>query len=149
MLFRSHALLPDHIRKRLRPVFPVQRLIHPRSPPFCLVLYTIFTGKKRAGAKIAVLHPVTAKKPSPMRGSHWGALPFVGAGQTKQTSPQKDADQRIRSAPSVDGRYSTETSYKSNTSVSGGAYQDIRKVDRKSTRLNSSHASKSRMPSSA
>ena len=63
-----------------------------------------------------------------MRGSHWGALPFVGAGQTKQTSPQKGADQRIRPAPSIDGRYSTETSYKSNTPVSGGAYQDIRKV---------------------
>ena len=63
-----------------------------------------------------------------MRGSHWGALPFVGAGQTKQTSPQKDADQQIRSAPSIDGRYSTETSYKSDTPVSGGAYQDIRKV---------------------
>ena len=111
----GHALLPDHIRKRLRPVFPVQRLIHPRSPPFCLVLYTIFTGKKRAGAKIACPHQATAKKPSPMRGSHWGALPFVGAGQTKQTSPQKDADQQIRSAPSIDSRYSTATSYKSDT----------------------------------
>ena len=63
-----------------------------------------------------------------MRGSHWGALPFVGARQTKQTSPQKGADQRIRPTPSIDGRYSTETSYKSNTPVSGGAYQDIRKV---------------------
>ena len=57
-----------------------------------------------------------------------GALPFVGAGQTKQPSPQKGADQQIRSAPSIDSRYSTTTSYKSDTPVSGGAYQDIRKV---------------------
>ena len=34
----------------------------------------------------------------------------------------------ISKAPSIDGRYSTETSYKSDTPVSGGAYQDIRKV---------------------
>ena len=34
----------------------------------------------------------------------------------------------ISKAPSIDGRYSTETSCKFGTPVSGGAYQDIRKV---------------------
>ena len=31
-------------------------------------------------------------------------------------------------APSIDGRYSKATSYKSDTPISGGAYQDTRKV---------------------
>ena len=41
---------------------------------------------------------------------------------------QKGADQQIRSAPSIYSSCSTTTSYKFDTSVSGGAYQDIRKV---------------------
>ena len=41
---------------------------------------------------------------------------------------QKDADQQIRSAPSIDGRCSTVTSCKFGTRVSGGAYQDAREV---------------------
>ena len=41
---------------------------------------------------------------------------------------QKGADRQIRPAPSIDGRYSKATSCKSDTPVSGGAYQDIRKV---------------------
>ena len=41
---------------------------------------------------------------------------------------QKGADRQIRSAPSIDGKYSTATSYKFDTSVSGGAYQDARRV---------------------
>ena len=35
---------------------------------------------------------------------------------------------KISTVPSIDGRYSTVTSYKSDTPVSGGAYQDARKV---------------------
>ena len=56
------------------------------------------------------------------------APPLQTAKQIKITSPQKGADQQIRSAPSIDSRYSTVTSYKSDTPVSGGAYQDARKV---------------------
>ena len=41
---------------------------------------------------------------------------------------QKGADQQIWSAPSIDGKYSTATSFKSDTPVSGGAYQDTREV---------------------
>ena len=95
------------------------------------------------------------KKPSPTRGRrHCGAvtdevgqlhlrdavhlisrlrrqIPLIGEGigcvQIKN-SPQKGADQQTWPAPSMDGRYSTATSYKSDTPVSGGAYQDARKV---------------------
>ena len=48
-----------------------------------------------------------------------------------QTIPQKGADQQIRSAPSIDGNYSKATAHKFDTSVSGGAYQDARKVTTK------------------
>ena len=89
-------------------------------------MQTRFVGLHLFAGRFSIL--LRTPKPSPMRGSHWGALPFVVAGQTKQTSPQKDADQQIRSAPSIDSRNSTTTSYKSDTPVSGGAYQDIRKV---------------------
>ena len=41
---------------------------------------------------------------------------------------RKGTDRQIRPAPSIDGRCSTETSCKFGTPVSGGAYQDIRKV---------------------
>ena len=48
--------------------------------------------------------------------------------QIQKTSPQKGADQQIGSAPSIYGSRSKVTSYKLDTPVSGGAYQDIRKV---------------------
>ena len=41
---------------------------------------------------------------------------------------QKGADRQIRSAPSIYSSCSTTTSYKFDTSVSGGAYQDARRV---------------------
>ena len=58
---------------------------------------------------------------SPERGAFWGAScrsrapPLQSAEQIKITSPQKGADQQIWSAPSIDSRYSTATSYKSGT----------------------------------
>ena len=52
----------------------------------------------------------------------------LGCVQNKKISPQKGADQQIWSAPSIDGNRSKATSCKSNTPVSGGAYQDARKV---------------------
>ena len=58
---------------------------------------------------------------SPERGAFWGAScrsrapPLQSAEQIKITSPQKGADQQIWSAPSIDSRYSTVTSYKSDT----------------------------------
>ena len=48
--------------------------------------------------------------------------------QIQKTSPQKGADQQIWPAPSIGGRDSTATSYKFGTPVSGGAYQNARKV---------------------
>ena len=56
------------------------------------------------------------------------APPLQSANQIKQISPQKGADRQIWSAPSIDSRYSTATSIKSDTSVSGGAYQDAREM---------------------
>ena len=51
-------------------------------------------------------------------------LPLIGEGiggvQIKN-SPRKGADQQIWPVPSMDGRYSTATSFKSDTPVSGGA----------------------------
>ena len=41
---------------------------------------------------------------------------------------QKGADRQIRPAPSIFSKYSTATSCKFGTPVSGGTYQDIRKV---------------------
>ena len=41
---------------------------------------------------------------------------------------QKGADRKIQSTPSIDCKYSTATSFKSDTPVSGGAYQDAREV---------------------
>ena len=55
------------------------------------------------------------------------APPLQGAKQIMK-SMQKGADQQIRSAPSIYSSCSTTTSYKFDTSVSGGAYQDARKV---------------------
>ena len=46
----------------------------------------------------------------------------------RKISPQKGADQQIWPAPSIYGRYSTAASIKSDTPVSGGAYQDAREV---------------------
>ena len=69
--------------------------------------------------------PTSSVTASPCR------LPLIGEGiggvQIKN-SPRKGADQQIWPVPSMDGRYSTATSYKSDTPVSGGAYQDARKV---------------------
>ena len=49
-------------------------------------------------------------------------------GANKKISPQKGADQKIRSAPSIYGSCSTATSCKFDSPVSGGAYQDARRV---------------------
>ena len=71
---------------------------------------------------------------SPERGAFWGAScrsrapPLQSAEQIKITSPQKGADQQIWSAPSIYGSCSTATSRKLDAPVSGGAYQDARKV---------------------
>ena len=71
---------------------------------------------------------------SPERGAFWGAScrsrapPLQSAEQIKITSPQKGADQQIWSAPSIFSKYSKATSCKFGTPVSGGAYQDARKV---------------------
>ena len=62
-----------------------------------------------------------AVSPSPHRGRLWGHT-------NKKTPPQKSADQQIRSAPSIYGSCSEATSCKFDTPVSGGAYQDARKV---------------------
>ena len=62
-----------------------------------------------------------AVPPSP----HRGRLLVL---KNQKNAPQKGADQQTWPAPSMDGRYSTATSYKSDTPVSGGAYQDARKV---------------------
>ena len=62
-----------------------------------------------------------AVPPSP----HRGRLLVL---KNQKNAPQKGADQQTWPAPSIDGRYSTATSYKSDTPVSGGAYQDARKV---------------------
>ena len=48
--------------------------------------------------------------------------------QNNKTPTQKGADRQIRPAPSIDGNYSEATSYKFDTPVSGGAYQDAREV---------------------
>ena len=59
-------------------------------------------------------------------------LPLIGEGfgclKKRKISPQKGADQQIWPAPSIYGRYSTAASIKSDTPVSGGAYQDAREV---------------------
>ena len=52
----------------------------------------------------------------------------ISTEQIKIISPQKGADRQIRSAPSIDGRYSMATSCKPDTPVSGGAYQNAREV---------------------
>ena len=62
-----------------------------------------------------------AVPPSP----HRGRLLVL---KNQKNAPQKGADQQTWPAPSIDGRYSTATSYKSDTPVSGGAYQDAREV---------------------
>ena len=56
------------------------------------------------------------------------APPLQGAKQIKITSPQKGADHQIWSAPSIDDNRSKATSCKFGPYVSGGAYQDARKV---------------------
>ena len=69
--------------------------------------------------------PTSSVTASPCR------LPLIGEGigcvQIKN-SPRKGADQKIRPAPSIDCKYSKATSYKFDTPVSGGAYQDAREV---------------------
>ena len=62
-----------------------------------------------------------AVPPSPHRGRLWMLKKL-------KISPQKGTDQQIWPAPSIYGRYSTATSIKSDTPVSGGAYQDAREV---------------------
>ena len=53
----------------------------------------------------------------------------VGAGLCSYNLPRKKVTSIwISNAPSIDGRYSTATSCKFGTPVSGGAYQDARKV---------------------
>ena len=52
----------------------------------------------------------------------------ISTEQIKIISPQKGADRQIRPAPSIDGNRSTATGIKSDAPVSGGAYQDARKV---------------------
>ena len=81
------------------------------------------------------MHPIHAHAPTPChfsakypRKQGADAIRAPPLHRVTQTIPQKGADQQIRSAPSIDSRYSTTTSYKSDTPVSGGAYQDIRKV---------------------
>ena len=84
------------------------------------------------------MHPATSPsrgggsaKPRRMRWESFvcaAALPLQGAKQIKITSPQKGADHQIWSAPSIYGRYSMATNCKFGTPVSGGAYQDARKV---------------------
>ena len=68
--------------------------------------------------------PVTA---SLHRGSLLGCVP-ARYGANKKISPQKGADQKIRSAPSIYGSCSMATSCKFDSPVSGGAYQDVRRV---------------------
>ena len=50
-----HALLPHHVRKRLRPVFPIQSLIHASHPTFVIqsLLYTIL--KKNGSTKVGLV----------------------------------------------------------------------------------------------
>ena len=62
-----------------------------------------------------------AVPPSP----HRGRLLVL---KNQKNAPQKGSDQQTWPAPSMDGRDSTATSYKSDAPVSGGAYQDARKV---------------------
>ena len=52
-----HALLPHHVRKRLRPVFPIQSLIHASHPTFVIqsLLYTI--PKKNGSTKVGLVNP--------------------------------------------------------------------------------------------
>ena len=57
----------------------------------------------------------------PLKGEPWCV-------QINKTSPQKGADQQIRSAPSIDCKYSKATSCKFGTPLSGGAYQNAREV---------------------
>ena len=64
------------------------------------------------------------------------------AGVTEECLNQKDLRAWLRNAPEVKPMYSNPA----NLAVSNGKYRGI---DRKSTRLNSSHVSESRMPSSA
>ena len=51
-----------------------------------------------------------------------------GSAPPLQGPREKVISIKISTVPSIDGRYSTVTSYKSDTPVSGGAYQDARKV---------------------
>ena len=74
------------------------------------------------GISAAASSPLRRSAPAPLdKGS-------LGCVQNKKISPQKGADQQIWSAPSIDSRYSTATSCKFDTPVSGGAYQDAREV---------------------
>ena len=82
------------------------------------------TDEVGAVAQMRCLHLIRhgfAVPPSP----HRGRLLVL---KNQKNAPQKGADQQIRPAPSIDGRCSTETSCKFGTPVSGGAYQDARKV---------------------
>ena len=64
---------------------------------------------------------------SPARGA-FGMHP-VGAGLCSYKLPRKKVKSiRISTAPSIDGNCSTATSCKFGTRVSGGAYQDARRV---------------------
>ena len=59
----------------------------------------------------------SASQTAPLRGEPWIFAPR-----------KKVQIIRISTEPSIDGNRSTATSYKSDTPVSGGAYQDARKV---------------------
>ena len=63
----------------------------------------------------------SAVPPSPHRGR-------PGCLQIQKIFPQKGAVWQIQAAPSIDCKYSKATTYKFGLYVSGGAYQDARKV---------------------
>ena len=73
---------------------------------------------------------------SPHRGSHCPLRRANPSGAPRQLPltrgalvPRKKVTRiKISTAPSIDGSRSTATSYKSDTPVSGGAYQNIREV---------------------
>ena len=68
-------------------------------------------------------------KAFPVRGSLWRAFCRGGAEPRPYNLPRKKVTPiKISVAPSIDSKNSTATSYKFDTPVSGGAYQDAREV---------------------
>ena len=161
MLFRSVSTLAPHLVKPVAFLYPLQEKVKERTYVGAgLALYDALRGFKRAlpGHKHLSHKTITEIAPSLRTDVITGAIRYFDAQVDDARHTMMIARTAKRHGAAIVTRASVDSLIKKNKRVTGAVVVDSlskKKInvkastDRKSTRLNSSHVKRSRMPSSA